>query len=185
MDINFNYCPLVWHFCGATNNSKLEKIQERCLRIIYKDYESPYETLLGTTNTTSLVVSRLRLILLEVYKSLHQLNAKCINGLFEVKSTSSSLRNPVKVLQPKKKTTMYGLKSISYTGAKLWNDLFPILSNKAELDVFEASLKILNTDHLDPTLKTYRLFRHLLIFSTFTCIYFIHFTRDILPSLFR
>ena len=77
---NFNYCPPVWHFCGATNNSKLEKIQERCLRIIYKDNESPYETLLETTNTTSLVVSRLRLILLEVYKSLHQLNAKCING---------------------------------------------------------------------------------------------------------
>ena len=109
---NFNYCPLVWHFCGATNNSKLEKIQERCLRIIYKDYESPYETLLETTNTTSLVVSRLRLILLEVYKSLYQLNAKCINGLFEVKSTRYSLRNPVKVLQPKKKTTTYGLKSI-------------------------------------------------------------------------
>ena len=148
---NFNYCPLVWHFCGATNNSKLEKIQERCLRIIYKDYESPYETLLETTNTTSLVVSRLRLILLEVYKSLHQLNAKCINGLFEVKSTRYSLRNPVKVLQPKKKTTTYGLKSISYTGAKLWNDLFPILSNNVELDVFKASLKILDTDHLDPT----------------------------------
>ena len=106
---NFKYCPLVWHFCGATNNSKLKKIQERCLRTIYKDYESPHETLLETTNTTSLVVSRLRLILLEVYKSLHQLNAKCINGLFEVKSTRYSLRNPVKVLQPKKKTTTYGL----------------------------------------------------------------------------
>ena len=148
---NFNYCPLVWHFSGATNNSKLEKIQERCLRIIYKDYESPYETLLETANTTSLAVSRLRLILLEVYKSLHQLNAKCINGLFEVKSTRFSLRNPVKVLQPKKKTTTYGLKSISYTGAKLWNDLFPILNNNVELDVFKVSLKILNTDHLDTT----------------------------------
>ena len=24
--INFSYCPLVWHFCGKTNNAKLEKI---------------------------------------------------------------------------------------------------------------------------------------------------------------
>ena len=24
---NFNYCPLVWHFCGQVNNQKLEKIQ--------------------------------------------------------------------------------------------------------------------------------------------------------------
>ena len=96
--------------CGISVEQQITaslRKQERCLRIIYKDYESPYETLLETTNTTSIVVSRLRLILLEVYKSLHQLNAKCINGLFEVKSTRYSLRNPVKVLQPKKKTTTY------------------------------------------------------------------------------
>ena len=113
---NFNYCPFVWHFCGATNNNKIEKIQERCLRIIYKDYESPIERLLEISNTTQLVISRLRLILLEVYKSINQLNPKCINGLFEEKK-SYSLRYLVKVLQPKKRTTMYGLRSISYTGA--------------------------------------------------------------------
>ena len=101
---NFNYCPLVWNFCGATNNKNLEKIQERCLRIIYQDYESPYETLLETANTTSLVVPRLRLIRLEVYESLHQLNTKCIQRLFEVKSTRYSLRDLVKVLQTNKKS---------------------------------------------------------------------------------
>ena len=26
---NFNYCPLVWHFCGKTHSQKLEKIQVR------------------------------------------------------------------------------------------------------------------------------------------------------------
>ena len=107
---NFNYCPLVWHFCGTTNNNKIEKIQERCLRIIYKDYESPIERLLEMSNTTSLVISRLRIILLEVYQSINQLNPKCMNGLFEEKSTSYSLRYPVKVLQPKKRTTTYGLR---------------------------------------------------------------------------
>ena len=34
---NFNYCPLVWHFCGQVNNQKLEKIQERALRILFTD----------------------------------------------------------------------------------------------------------------------------------------------------
>ena len=37
---NFNYCTMVLHFCGKTNNNKIEKIQERALRIIYRDYES-------------------------------------------------------------------------------------------------------------------------------------------------
>ena len=44
---NFNYCPLVWHFCGEVNTKKIEKIQERALRFIYQDYNSSYDTLLG------------------------------------------------------------------------------------------------------------------------------------------
>ena len=43
---NFSYCPLVWHFCGKTNNAKLEKIQGRSRRILFNDYTSSYEDLL-------------------------------------------------------------------------------------------------------------------------------------------
>jgi hypothetical protein len=39
---NFNYCPLVWHFCGEVNTKKVEKIQERALRFIYEDYLASY-----------------------------------------------------------------------------------------------------------------------------------------------
>ena len=118
---NFDYCPLVWHFCGATNSNKIEKIQQRCLRIIYKDYESSNEKMLEMANTTTLVISRLRLLLLEVFKSIHHLNPKCISDLFELKHIKYSLRNPIKVLQPKRRTTTNGLRTTSYTGAKLWN----------------------------------------------------------------
>ena len=92
---NFNYCALVWHFYGLSNSNKMDKIQERCLRIVYKDYVSSYDRLLEMVNTTSLVISRLRILLLEVYKSIHHLNPKCISGLFEVKPANYSLRNTV------------------------------------------------------------------------------------------
>jgi hypothetical protein len=39
---NFNYCPLVWHFCGEVNTKKVEQIQERALRFIYEDYSASY-----------------------------------------------------------------------------------------------------------------------------------------------
>ena len=42
---NFNYCSMVWHFCSKTNTEKLEKIQQRALRIVFNDYVSSYETL--------------------------------------------------------------------------------------------------------------------------------------------
>ena len=148
---NFNYCPLVWHFCGVSSSNKMEKIQERCLRIVYKDYDSSYDRLLEMANTTSLVISRLRILLLEVYKSIHHLNPKCISGLFELKPTKYSLRNPVKLVQPMKRTSTYGLRSVSYTGAKLWNDLSPLLSNDVGIEDFKSLMTILSTDHLDPT----------------------------------
>ena len=148
---NFSYCPLVWHFCGVSNSNKMAKIQERCLRIVYKDYDSSYDRLLEMASTTSLVISRLRILLLEVYKSIHHLNPKCMSGLFEVKHTNYSLRNPVKLVQPMKRTSTYGLRSVSYTGAKLWNDLSPLLSNDVEIEDFKSLMTILSTEDLDPT----------------------------------
>ena len=120
---NFNYCPLVWHFCGKVNNDKLEKIQERSLRILSKDYDSSYDELLHQFSTTTLHVSRLKNILTEVFKTIKGLNPECLNSLFEIKHTNYSMRNNYIINQPKRNTTTFGLRSISYMGAKLWNDL--------------------------------------------------------------
>ena len=43
---NFNYHPLVWHFSSAKSVQKVEKIQERALKFLYKDNDSSYEDLL-------------------------------------------------------------------------------------------------------------------------------------------
>ena len=43
---NFNYCPLVWHFCSSESMKKQEKIQERALKSLLDDYKSDYEHLL-------------------------------------------------------------------------------------------------------------------------------------------
>ena len=50
---NFNYCPVVWHFCG-----KMENVQERSLRFIYEDFNSDYDTLLLKSGLPSLKIRR-------------------------------------------------------------------------------------------------------------------------------
>ena len=65
---NFNYCPIVWHFCGETNTRKIEKNQERALRFIYEDYSSSYEDLLKKSRLPTLKIRRLRTMAIEVYK---------------------------------------------------------------------------------------------------------------------
>ena len=43
---NFNYCPLVWYFCSSKSFYKIEKIQERALRLLHNDFPSDYAELL-------------------------------------------------------------------------------------------------------------------------------------------
>ena len=131
---NFNYCAMVWHFCGKTNNNKIERIQEWALRMIYRDYESSYEDLLSVAEAPTMLTRRLRVILLEVFKSINMLNSDCLNDMFKIKDGNYSFRNTRKLLQPKKKTTTFGLRSIAYLGAKLWNDNVCNFSDAREID---------------------------------------------------
>ena len=48
---HFQYCPLIWHFCGSKDTQKLERIQLRALRLVFNDRTSGYETLLNKANT--------------------------------------------------------------------------------------------------------------------------------------
>ena len=44
---SFNYCPLIWLFCNKGANKEIDRTHKRALRILYKDYESSFETLLA------------------------------------------------------------------------------------------------------------------------------------------
>ena len=43
---NFNYCSLVWHFSTKKSTNKIEKIQERCLKLLYNNTTETYDDLL-------------------------------------------------------------------------------------------------------------------------------------------
>ena len=69
---NFNYCPIVWHFCTKRSSAKIEKLQERGLRFVTEDYTSPISTILEQTNSKLLHVSRIQTIAHEAYKILNK-----------------------------------------------------------------------------------------------------------------
>ena len=120
---NFNYCPLVWHFCGEVNTEKIEKIQERTLRFIYQDCNSSYDTLLRKSQLPSLKVRRLRAIALEAFKILNNQTPVYLSDLLTYKSHSYSFSytNTVEIHQVR--TITYGVRSFRSNAAKIWNSL--------------------------------------------------------------
>ena len=152
---SFNYCPLVWHFCGQVNNQKLEQIQERALRILFADYNSSYLELLNRAGTTTLLIQRLRLIALAVFKSLHGLNPPCLNDMFTPKYVPYQLRDSSLLEQSRCRTTTYGLRSISYIGAKLWNDLPNDFKATTDFTDFKRMLQTWTGPDLDDPFRSY------------------------------
>ena len=142
---NFTYCALVWHFCGATNNSKIEKIQERALKIVYNDYKSDYRVLIAKFGTDTMLQSRLKNMILEVFKSLKRVNPVYIQNIFINQDQPYFLRNFHPLIQKKTNTVTFGLRTFGYLGSKMWNDLpahfKDIDLSNVEIDVFKSLLK--------------------------------------------
>ena len=112
---NFNYCPLIWHFCSQSRNKKLETNQERVLRFIYNDYSSTHHDLLKTANTEHLRVKRIKEMACEVFKIVNNIAPSFIQNLIMLKCSQYSMR--------KDNTSKYGLKSCVHDGARIWNSL--------------------------------------------------------------
>ena len=45
-----NYCPAIWMFHSCSLNNEINRLHERCLRIIYNDKRSTFEELLAEDN---------------------------------------------------------------------------------------------------------------------------------------
>ena len=61
----FNYCPLVWMFCLRQSNNLINKIQERCLRISYKDQKTSYQNLFETNIELTIHKRNLQVLMTE------------------------------------------------------------------------------------------------------------------------
>jgi hypothetical protein len=120
---NFNFCPIVWHFCSKTNCKKLEKLNMRALRFVYKDFTSSYEDLLRKHGHSSLGLQRLRFIAIETFKILNDMAPDYLNELVEVKTSQYDTRKQKTVHVPRVKTARYGTNSFRSLAATTWNRL--------------------------------------------------------------
>ena len=135
---NFNYCPLVWHFCSPRSVRKMEKVQERALRLLTNETECTYEHLLSMVNKPSLEIRRLRTLATEVFKTINNLNPDYMKEIF-ITNVKRSGSNKLYVQSHQAKT--YGEKSLKTLGPKIWNDLPENIRSATSLSRFKTLIK--------------------------------------------
>jgi hypothetical protein len=138
----FNYCPLVWHFCGNGNIHKMEKIHERALRFVFEDYVSEYNDLLRRNGESTLYLKRVRIMAQEVYKAIHNQSPKYTQELLRERNTRYSDRRPLDLYIPRVKQQKFGYRSYTFEAPSVWNSL-PLDIRKAEN--FQQFKKLINS----------------------------------------
>ena len=110
----FNYCNQVWHHCGKRNTVKIEKVNERALRYIFKDESACYRDLLERIRLPSMETRRIQDMLLTMNNSISDKAPPAIRDLITLRSSKYKLRHDYILSLPRVNTTKYGLKSWRY-----------------------------------------------------------------------
>ena len=122
----------------------MEKIQERASRFIYEDFNSDYDTLLLKSGLSSLKIRRLRMMAIEIFKILHKQSPAYLNDIVSFKHISYSFRRQQTVEIPQVRTTNhgFGLYSLRYAGATLWNELPDAIRAQTNLNQFKSDQQL-------------------------------------------
>ena len=117
----FSYCPLIWMFRSRLINNKINKLHERCLRIVYSDNQSTFEELLEKDNTVSVHQRNLQFLATELYKVLNGLSPDLMKDVFPLNDDSGySTRNKRTFKSRHVKTVRYSTDSLAYLAPKIW-----------------------------------------------------------------
>ena len=138
----FNYCPLVWMFCYRRIMHKMNKIHERSLRLLLKNYKDDFQDLLRSSGDISIHQRCINSLLTEVYKYIHGLSSEIMNEGF---STGANIYNTrqFNVFETHIPTSnKNGSNSIPYKANQLWNLLPENLKLFPSLTLIKNEIKI-------------------------------------------
>ena len=137
----FNYCPLVWMFYGRKLNNRINKIQERSLKLIYKDRESTFSQLLLRDNSFTVHERNLQVLATEIFKFKNNMSPTIMNRVFSATTHTYNLRNDTKLRTFNVKTVKCGTETIRFRGPKIWELVPEAIKFSQSLEEFKIKIK--------------------------------------------
>ena len=127
---------------SRTNNNQINRLHERCLRIVYNDKQSSFNELLEKDGSVSIHMRNIQILATEMYKLVNNLSPTIMNRAFKLKSDSCyNLRQILQFSRSLVKSVYHGTESISYLGPKIWDILPDDYKTIQNLDTFKIKIK--------------------------------------------
>ena len=138
----FSYCPLVWMCHSRSMNSRINRLHETCLRIIYSDKSSSFEELLQKDESVTIHVKNIQKLATEMFKVFKNLTPPVVADLFAVRQNNYNLKHRSYFSIPNVKSVYHGSESLSNLGPRIWN-LVPdaLLKQLDDINSFKTDIK--------------------------------------------
>ena len=141
IESQFGYCPLIWMFHNRTLNTRINKIQERALRLVYKDNTSTFTELLSKDSSFCIHHRNLQKLAIEMYKVKHNISPELMNNIFDQKDNTYDFRSE-QIWEIRAVKSVYnGTESLSFRGPKTWDMLPTDIKNSESLGEFVHEVK--------------------------------------------
>ena len=134
----FNYCPLIWMFCNKSAYKMITSTYRRTLTAVQMDFSKSYDELLIQNKAEPVHLKNLRLLMIEVYKSVNRLNPEFMWELFVDKGFSYSLRLGISLTLLSSKIA--NTNDLVFRACLVWNKLPKALKHAPSLEEFKSAI---------------------------------------------
>ena len=129
-------------FCYRRIMHKMNKIHERSLRLLLKNYKDGFQDLLRTSGDISIHQRCINFLLTEVYKYIYVLSPEIMNEVFSTRANICNTRQFNVFATHIPTSNRYGLNSIPYKANQLWNVLPKNFKYSPSLTLFKNEMKL-------------------------------------------
>ena len=138
----FSYFRHVWICHSRSKNGKINRLNERCLRIIYSDKLSSFEKPLEKCGSIFAHNWNLQSLATEMNKIHNEISPLIVTGLFEQRNGQHwDLIKNSQFTKPPIGTVFQGSKNFSFLGPKIWNILPNRLKNANSIEAFKMQIR--------------------------------------------
>ena len=108
----------MFHSCII--NNKINRLHERCLRLLYGDKLSSFEKLLEQDKSVTIHTRNLQILATEMFKVYRNISPPIFSEIFHRRDKNYNLRINSDIAMRNVRSVFHGSQSISYLGPKIW-----------------------------------------------------------------
>ena len=137
----FSYAPVVWMFHSRKLNNRINRIHERAIRLVYKDYTSSFDELLFKDNSFRIHHRNLQKLAIEIFKVKLGIAPDIMKNVFSIIENPYHLWNETKFKSRNVNTVRCGIETASFVAPTIWSSIPRSYKECSSVNEFKAKIK--------------------------------------------